>query len=76
MYLTETRDPSQHEEVELLLEGYKLDLEEIQVSIRTMLAQVMKETEHRFINVLFEADETQQMRLSAILSRLKRTIQA
>ena len=43
MYLTETRKICQHEEVELLLEGYKLDLEEIQVSIRTMLAQVMKD---------------------------------
>ncbi len=42
LYLTETREICQHDEVELLFEGYKLDLEEIQVSIRTMLAQVTK----------------------------------
>jgi len=40
LYLTERRDVWQHEEVELMLEGYRLDLEEIRISCRTMLAQV------------------------------------
>lgn len=40
LYLTEKREVWQHEEVELLLEGYRLDLEEIRISCRTMLAQV------------------------------------
>jgi hypothetical protein len=41
LYLSEKRDVSEHEEVELLLEGYRLDLQEIQLSNRTMLAQVL-----------------------------------
>ena len=41
LYLTEKREVWQHEEVELLLEGYRLDLEEILISCRTMVAQVL-----------------------------------
>ena len=41
LYLTEKREVWQHEEVELLLEGYRLDLEEILISCRMMLAQVL-----------------------------------
>ena len=43
LYLTERREVWQHEEVELLLEGYRLDLEEIRISCRTMLAQVSRQ---------------------------------
>ena len=42
LYLTEKREVWQHEEVELLLEGYRLDLEEILISCRMMLAQVVQ----------------------------------
>ena len=43
LYLSEKREVWEHDEIELLLEGYKVDLQEIQMSNRTMLAQVRKQ---------------------------------
>lgn len=34
------REMNQHEEVQLLLEGYENDLQEMQIELRSMLAQI------------------------------------
>ena len=39
-YLSQDREMSDHEEVELLLEGYRSDMQEIHLELRSMRAQI------------------------------------
>jgi hypothetical protein len=68
LYLSEKRDVSEHEEVELLLEGYRLDLQEIQLSNRTMLAQVLEV--NLSITVAFDATAKHKVLLKLKVTNL------
>jgi len=62
LYLSEKRCESEHEEVELLLEGYRCDLEEIQLVVTTMLAQIDETKE--YINTQLTEARNRIIRLS------------
>jgi len=62
LYLSEKRDISEHEEVELLLEGYRLDLQEIQLANQTMLGRIDETKE--FINTQLNESRNRIIRMS------------